>query len=93
MVGRKLAAATGLTALLVPLRGFSAYDREDGPFYDPAATAAFAASAGAELKDTAVHFEELDCHINDAEFSKHLVGTLLSFLQIDSKRRPARVSA
>ncbi|MEO3829578.1 Tm-1-like ATP-binding domain-containing protein [Actinomadura sp. B10D3] len=62
-VASKLAAATGPTALFLPLGGVSALDASGMPFHDPEADAAcFAAMDGA------VETERLDMNINDPAF-------------------------
>jgi uncharacterized protein (UPF0261 family) len=77
-VGRKIAAAKGPAAILLPLQGVSAIDRSGQPFDDPAARSALydgirAARASAELI-------ELDCHINDAAFAEAAAQRLLAML-------------
>ncbi|TDE15142.1 UPF0261 family protein [Actinomadura sp. 6K520] len=70
-VAAKLAAATGPTALFVPLGGVSALDAPGMPFHDPAADeACFAAMAGA------VETERLDVNINDPSFGRAMAERL-----------------
>lgn len=78
-VGEKLARARGKAALLLPLRGFSEYDREGGVFYDPEADAAFVEAVLATLaaQEAAVEVQQLDLHINDPAFAAQAVETLL----------------
>ncbi|MES9605042.1 Tm-1-like ATP-binding domain-containing protein [Actinomadura sp. NPDC000929] len=67
----KLAAATGPTALFVPLKGVSALDAPGMPFHDPVAdVACFMA-----LEDVA-EAEMLDMHINDPEFGRAMADRL-----------------
>lgn len=67
----KLAAATGPTALFVPLKGVSALDAPGMPFHDPVAdVACFMA-----LEDVA-DAEMLDMHINDPEFGRAMADRL-----------------
>ncbi|MEU9872192.1 MULTISPECIES: Tm-1-like ATP-binding domain-containing protein [Actinomadura] len=67
----KLAAATGPTALFVPLKGVSALDAPGMPFHDPVAdVACFMA-----LEDVA-GAEMLDMHINDPEFGRAMADRL-----------------
>lgn len=77
-IGRKLAASQGPAAVLLPLRGVSALDRESQPFCDPLARAALfdairAAAGGLEIRD-------LDYHINDAEFAAAAARKLLEMM-------------
>ncbi len=78
VIGRKLAEATGPTALLLPLRGVSAIDREGQPFDDPEARQALFTS----LRESArgVDVVELDMHINDPAFADAAVTKLLDLM-------------
>jgi len=77
-IGRKLAAASGPTALVLPLRGVSAIDREGQPFDDPVARQ----SLFSALRESAAGVDtiEMDCHINDAEFAEAAVKKLLELM-------------
>jgi uncharacterized protein (UPF0261 family) len=70
-VAAKLRAATGPTALFVPLGGVSALDAPGLPFHDPAADAA----CFAELEG-AVETEKLDMNINDPAFGRAMADRL-----------------
>jgi len=78
-IGRKLSAATGPTALFIPLRGVSMIAVEGGPFHDAAADEAlFAAvreSAGAN-----VEVIEVDLDVNDPAFAQAMVDKLDAYL-------------
>lgn len=64
-IASKLNAARGGVEVVIPMRGFSAYDRVGQPFYDPEADAAFQQTLAEHLRaDIPVHV--LDLHINDA---------------------------
>jgi uncharacterized protein (UPF0261 family) len=77
-IGRKLAVATGPAAIVLPLRGVSALDREGQPFSDPAARQAlFEAIRGSA---GATEIIEIDHHINDAEFAEAAARKLLSLV-------------
>ncbi|WP_067794181.1 Tm-1-like ATP-binding domain-containing protein [Actinomadura formosensis] len=70
-IAGKLGAATGPTALFVPLGGVSALDAPGMPFHDPAADeACFAAMEGA------VETERLDVNINDPVFGRAMADRL-----------------
>ncbi len=77
-IARKAVAATGPTAILFPLQGVSAIDREGQPFDDPAARAA--------LLDALRHHHgrveliELDDHINDSQFAEAAAQKLIGLL-------------
>jgi uncharacterized protein (UPF0261 family) len=74
-IGRKLSAATGPTALFVPLGGVSAIAVEGGPFYDPAADQALLEGLR-ETLDPSVEVHELDLDINDPQFAEAMANRL-----------------
>ncbi|GAB2476129.1 Tm-1-like ATP-binding domain-containing protein [Jatrophihabitans fulvus] len=67
-IAAKLAAATGPTELLVPLRGVSAIDVEGAPFRDAEADEALFTAVREGLAKTHVAVHELDQAINDPGF-------------------------
>jgi uncharacterized protein (UPF0261 family) len=77
-VGRKVAAAKGPAAILLPLQGLSAIDRTGQPFDDPAARAAL--YDGIRASRGSAELIELDCHINDPAFAEAAARKLLSLL-------------
>ena len=77
-IAHKASAARGPTAVLVPLRGVSALDREGGPFWAPAADAALFQSLRNWMSPD-VALVELDLHVNDPAFAEAAAGTLLRF--------------
>lgn len=68
-IARKLNAATGPTAFIMPLGGIDEWDRPGGPFHDPDGLEAFAEAIRSGL-DGSVRLIELDAHINDAAFAE-----------------------
>jgi uncharacterized protein (UPF0261 family) len=79
-VARKLSAATGPTALFVPLRGISMIATEGQPFYDSDADAALF-SAVREKLGSNVELHELDMDINDPAFALAMANRLHEMLQ------------
>jgi uncharacterized protein (UPF0261 family) len=79
-IGRKLAAAKGPAAILLPLLGVSAIDRAGQPFDDPAARAALYDCLRASRGST--ELVELECHINDPPFAEAAARKLLTLLQV-----------
>lgn len=77
-IARKLAAATGPTALFVPLRGVSAIDVDGGPFRDAEADEALFAALREGLAGAAVRVEEVDQAINDPGFGTAMADALHS---------------
>ncbi|MGW4398255.1 Tm-1-like ATP-binding domain-containing protein [Amycolatopsis nivea] len=89
IVGRKLAAATGPTALVVPGRGVSALDTSGGLFEDPAADEALTSAAVSAVAGSAVEVVQVDAHINDPEFARAAAETLLRYLTVSEENKNA----
>src|SRR5262249_39429310 len=79
-IAQKASAAGGPTAVLVPLRGVSAIDREGQPFWWPEADQALFQSLRHWISPH-VRMQELDCHVNDAQFAQALARTLLELMR------------
>jgi uncharacterized protein (UPF0261 family) len=79
-IARKLSAATGPTALFLPLRGVSMIDAEGQPFHDPDADEALFAALRAGAGDN-VELVEMDCHVNDPEFADAMVAKLDAYVR------------
>ena len=79
IIAGKLNAATGPTALFLPLNGVSAIDREGQPFHLPAADAALFDALRRNLQPP-VELIELDQHINDPAFAAAMAEKLLAML-------------
>lgn len=84
IIASKLNQATGPTAVLLPLQGVSAIDREGQPFHLPEADQALFDSLRRNLRPP-VELIELNMHINDPEFAAALADRLLAMLD-DSHR-------
>jgi uncharacterized protein (UPF0261 family) len=78
-IAQKASAARGPTAVLVPLRGVSAIDKEGQPFWWPEADAALFQSLRNWMSPH-VGLMELDWHINDPEFSHEAAGQFLQMM-------------
>ena len=74
-IADKLMKASGPTAFIMPLAGIDEWDKEGGPFHDPAGLAAFAGVIRERVKPP-VDLIELDAHINDAAFADCALGIL-----------------
>jgi uncharacterized protein (UPF0261 family) len=74
-IARKLNAATGPTALFVPLRGVSMIATEGGPFHDQAADEALF-TALREGLGANVEVHELDTDVNDPLFAEAMANRL-----------------
>ena len=80
-IAEKASAARGPTAVLVPLKGVSAIDREGQPFWWPEADAALFQSLRNWI-GPAVELVELDLHINDPGFAEAAARTLLRLMGV-----------
>ncbi len=75
LLADKLNRATGPTAVVIPLRGFSYPSREGGPNYDPEADRAFIDALKPCLASR-IKYVEVDCHINDPPYAEMAVAIL-----------------
>jgi uncharacterized protein (UPF0261 family) len=78
-IAEKASAARGPTAILLPLKGVSAIDKEGGPFWWPEADRALFQSIRNWL-GPGVKLIELDRHINDPEFARTAADMLLEMV-------------
>ncbi len=78
-IAEKASAARGPTAVLVPLRGVSAIDKEGQAFWWPEADAALFQSLR-NWKSPQVELIELGLHINDPAFAEAAVQHLLTMM-------------
>jgi uncharacterized protein (UPF0261 family) len=81
-IARKLSAATGPTALFVPLRGVSMIATGGGPFYDPEADEALFAALREDLGEN-VELHELDLDVNDPAFAEAMANRLHELVSRD----------
>ena len=86
-VGRRLAQSTGPVHFILPTRGIVKWDRPGYEAHDPAGMAAFADELRKAVRPPA-RMTELDCHINDAEFTESGAGNLRHL----GRRRHGRVT-
>jgi len=68
-LARKLNLAPAQVAVLIPVRGWSEADHENGPLFDPAVNARFVGKLK-EALDHRIPFQEADFHINDPAFAR-----------------------
>ena len=80
-IARKLNAATGPTALFVPLRGTSLYATAGQVFHDPAADEALFEALRESVDRTRVEMHELDMTINDPAFGLTMANRLHELYQ------------
>jgi len=80
-IARKLNAATGPTALFVPLRGVSILATEGQVFHDAAADEALFGALRESVDRAQVEVHELDLNINDQEFALAMANRLHELCQ------------
>ncbi len=69
-VAAKLRAASGPTAVCVPLRGLSTLGAPGGPYHDPGADRALFSALREGLRGSAARLHDYDTHINDPAFGR-----------------------
>lgn len=79
-IADKLSAATGPTALFIPLKGVSMIAVEGQPFHDPAADTALFSAIRDNLAGS-VELVEIDCDINDPAFATAMVEKLDGYMK------------
>jgi uncharacterized protein (UPF0261 family) len=83
-VGRVMAArlntASGPTAVMVPLKGWSVYGAPGGVLHDGAGNRSLLKALRGHLKE-GIQVTEIDAHINDAAFVDACVEQLISFME------------
>jgi uncharacterized protein (UPF0261 family) len=81
VIAEKLNAATGPTALFVPLKGVSMIDADGQPFASPDADAALFEALRKHIDRSKVELVELDLHINNPAFADAMTDRLLAMLK------------
>jgi uncharacterized protein (UPF0261 family) len=79
-IAAKLAAATGPTALFVPLGGVSAIDAPGQPFHDAEADAELFEALRVGLEGSDVELIEMPCNVNDPEFAAAMAAKLDEYM-------------
>lgn len=79
-MGTRIAAATGKTTLMLPLKGVSGIDVEGTPFYDPEADKVLFDTLKEKVAGTAVEVVEIDNDINSEEFALAAAKKLIELL-------------
>jgi uncharacterized protein (UPF0261 family) len=78
-IGHKVSASSGAAAILLPLKGVSAIDREGEPFDDPDARKALFDAI--RSSHGSVELVELDEHINDTAFAEAAAQKLIQLMK------------
>lgn len=74
-IGEKLARSESPVTVVIPMKGFSEYDREDKPLWDPAANQGFIDGISA-FKDQ-LEIIKVDAHITDLKFIDAVMNAFL----------------
>lgn len=74
-MAERLNESAGPVSLILPLKGWSHYGREEGPLWNPMGRVAFATGLKASLRPK-IELLELDLHINDPPFAETCVACL-----------------
>ncbi len=77
ILAAKVNAATGPTAVLLPLQGLSKYEAPDGPYVDPEADAALFDAIRTTLRP-GIELVEIDANVNDPVFADAAAETFLA---------------
>jgi uncharacterized protein (UPF0261 family) len=88
LLARKVSAATGPTAVLLPLRGLDRYEQPpDGPWIDTEKDAALFEAIRSHLRPD-IPVRALEANINDPEFADAAVATFLELWDCSGRERP-----
>ena len=80
VMAERLNAATGPTAVLVPLKGWSVYGAPGGVLYDGAGNRALLKTLKDRLRKD-IDLREIDAHINDDLFVDACVNQLITYME------------
>jgi uncharacterized protein (UPF0261 family) len=75
-IADKLNRAAGIVRVLIPLRGFSVWDKEGERYYDPEKDHLFIDHLEKGLK-ASISVRKIDAHINDVQFSDAVIEEFL----------------
>jgi len=81
LIAERLAESRGPAALILPLRGFSAFSTEGQPLHDTESDRAFVEEIRASVP-ARVEVVELDAALNDAPVAETAVGLMRSMLRV-----------
>lgn len=82
----RLSAASGPTAVLVPLGGWSVYGAPGGVLHDAAGNRSLLKALKARLRKD-IPYREIDAHINDGAFVDACVDRLVTYMQDEKERK------
>lgn len=74
-IGEKLSRSKGPVTVVIPMQGFSVFDRVDGPMYDPDANAGFIDAISA--LPGKIKVVKVDAHVSDERFADAVMDAFL----------------
>ncbi len=80
-MAEKLNLSKNKTIILIPLKGFSQYDKEGYPLYDPLIVKSFVDTIEKSINNKNVEIREVGSHVNDSSFAHEIVNSLLYILK------------
>jgi uncharacterized protein (UPF0261 family) len=80
LIAERLAGSTGPVRVIAPTRGFSLADAEGGDLWDPEADRAFLDALRDALR-TDFAYEEVDAHVDDADFARLVAERYLALVR------------
>jgi uncharacterized protein (UPF0261 family) len=86
VMAERLSAATGPTAVLIPLKGWSVYGAPGGVLYDGAGNLILQKALKEYLRKD-IELREIDAHINDPRFVDACVEKLVTFMETDKEQK------
>jgi uncharacterized protein (UPF0261 family) len=92
ILAQRVNAATGPTAVLLPLRGLSSYGAPGGPWIDPVADEALFDAIRSGLR-AGIVLREVDANVNDPSFAEAAAGTFLELWAAAGRALPRRRTA
>ncbi|MFF3562245.1 Tm-1-like ATP-binding domain-containing protein [Streptomyces sp. NPDC002574] len=89
-VAEKLRAATGPSALLLPLRGLSTLGAPGGPYHDPSVDEVLFTALREGLRGSRVELAAYDTHLNDPDFGRTAADRLHTLITANAPARTER---
>lgn len=80
LLAKKINQSTGPVAVFLPLKGISELDSPEGLFWNPQANDALFQTIKDKIRND-IPIYEIDCNINDEQFSNQISQKLLEFLE------------
>jgi uncharacterized protein (UPF0261 family) len=87
VIADKLNRAKGPTKFIVPLRGWSASERDGDPYYEPELNRLFVQTLKARLKPE-IETIEIDAHLEDPAFAQAIVTTFANMMKLHLNKAP-----